>query len=86
LKAIADAALKGISDTPVTKRSARGAQKQTTSSAVMYKDFSSNKTWSGRGRRPAWLRGDPDHYLVTNLGSGSKGNPDAPEPANDAAS
>jgi len=86
LKASTDAASNGMSDTPATNRSARGAQKPTASSAVKYKDFASNKTWSGRGRRPAWLRGDPDHYLVTNLGSGSKGNPDAPEPANDAAS
>ena len=75
-----------VADTAATKRRARSATTSRAPSAVKYKDAASDKTWSGRGRRPAWLRGDPDQYLVSNLGSNSKGNPDAPEPANQAAS
>jgi hypothetical protein len=74
-----------VADAAVTKRRAPGAKKSAAPSAVKYKDPASNKTWSGRGRRPAWLSGDPDQYLVSNLGSSSKGNPDAPEPANQTA-
>lgn len=29
-----------------------------------YKDPNSDKTWSGRGRRPAWLVGDADQYRI----------------------
>jgi len=75
-----------LADTAVTKRRARGAKKAAAPSVVKYKDPASDKTWSGRGRRPAWLSGDPDQYLVSNLGSSSKGNPDASEPANQTAS
>ena len=85
-KAGPDAGSGAVADTAVTKRRARGAKKPGMPSAVKYKDPASDKTWSGRGRRPAWLSGDPDQYLVSNLGSSSKGNPDAPEPANQTAS
>jgi hypothetical protein len=74
-----------VADIAVTRRRARSAKKAAAPSAVKYKDPASGKTWSGRGRRPAWLSGDPDQYLVSNLGSSSKGNPDAPEPANQTA-
>ena len=69
-----------------TKRSARVVKKPGVPSAVKYRDPASGKTWSGKGRRPAWLRGDTDQYLVTNLRSASNGNPDAAEPANQTAS
>jgi len=69
-----------------TKRSARTAKKAGAPSAVKYKDPTSGKTWSGKGRRPAWLRGDTDQYLVTDLRSASNDNPDAAEPANQSAS
>ncbi len=85
-KASPDAASSAAADTAVIKRRARGAKKPGVAAAVKYKDPASDKTWSGRGRRPAWLSGDPDQYLVSNLGSSSKGNPDAPEPANETAS
>ena len=84
-KAGPDAGSGAVADTVVTKRRARGTKKPGVPSAVKYKDPASDKTWSGRGRRPAWLSGDPDQYLVSNLGSSSKGNPDAPEPANQIA-
>jgi hypothetical protein len=75
-----------VADLAVTKHRARGAKKSSAAAAVKYRDPTSDKTWSGRGRRPAWLSGDPDQYLVSNLRSSSKGNPDAPEPANQTAS
>lgn len=84
-KASPDARKDAVADTTVAKGRAPSAKKLAAPSAVKYKDPASDKTWSGRGRRPAWLRGDPDQYLVSNLGSSSKGNPDAPEPANQTA-
>jgi hypothetical protein len=85
-KASPDAGSGAVVDPAVTKRRARGAKKSSAPAAVKYRDPTSDKTWSGRGRRPAWLSGDPDQYLVPNLRSSSKGNPDAPEPANQTAS
>jgi hypothetical protein len=32
--------------------------------APKYQDPKSGKTWSGRGRRPFWLKGDPSQYLI----------------------
>lgn len=32
--------------------------------AAKYKDPNSEKTWVGRGRRPDWLTGAPDQYLI----------------------
>jgi hypothetical protein len=32
--------------------------------AAQYKDPNSDKTWSGRGRRPAWFVGDPEQYKI----------------------
>lgn len=84
--ATSDAGSGAVTDTAVTKPRVRGAKKAAAPSAVKYKDPASDKTWSGRGRRPAWLSGNPDQYLVSSLGSRSKGNPDAPEPANQTAS
>jgi DNA-binding protein H-NS len=85
-KASPDVASSVMNDTPVTKRSTRAMKRPGAPSTVKYKDPGSDKTWSGRGRRPAWMRGDPNQYLVTNLGASSKGNPDAPESANQTAS
>lgn len=47
----------------------KAAKKSKASPAVKYKDPASDKTWSGRGRKPGWLSGDPDQYLVSNLSS-----------------
>ena len=32
--------------------------------AAKYKDPNSDKTWSGRGRRPAWFSGSPDQFAI----------------------
>jgi DNA-binding protein H-NS len=68
------------SDTSGPKR--RGPGKKQKASAVKYRDPASDKTWSGRGRKPNWLSGDADQYLVSNLPASSAGNPDAAEAAN----
>jgi DNA-binding protein H-NS len=70
------------SGTPGPKR--RGPGKKQKASAVKYRDPASDKTWSGRGRRPNWLSGDADQYLVSNLRASSAGNPDTTEAANRA--
>jgi DNA-binding protein H-NS len=69
-----------VGDTPKPKR--RGPGKKQKASAVKYQDPASGKTWSGRGRKPNWLSGDTDQYLVSNLRVANGGNPDAAEPAN----
>jgi DNA-binding protein H-NS len=68
------------SDTSGPKR--RGPGKKQKASAVKYRDPASDKTWSGRGRKPNWLSGDADQYLVSNLRASNGGNPDAAEAAN----
>jgi DNA-binding protein H-NS len=41
-----------------------GAGRKTGRVAAKYKDPNSDKTWSGRGRRPAWFVGTPEQYLI----------------------
>lgn len=38
--------------------------KKTGKVSAKYKDPLSDKTWSGRGRRPAWFTGAPEQYLI----------------------
>lgn len=40
------------------------AKKSAARPAAKYKDPNSDKTWSGRGRRPAWFAGSPDQYAI----------------------
>lgn len=40
----------------------RGASRKP--SVPMYRDPASGKTWSGRGRQPAWLGNDPSAFLI----------------------
>jgi DNA-binding protein H-NS len=68
------------SDMPSPKR--RGPGKKQKASTVKYRDPGSDETWSGRGRKPSWMRGDADQYLVSNLRVDNGGNPDAAEAAN----
>jgi len=68
------------SDTPGPKRTGPGKKQKAT--AAKYRDPASDKTWSGRGRKPNWLSGDADQYLVSNLRATNGANPDAAEPAN----
>jgi hypothetical protein len=36
-----------------------------------FKDTNSEKTWSGRGRRPFWMSGDPQQYAIGSKNSSS---------------
>ncbi|MBK4738486.1 H-NS histone family protein [Noviherbaspirillum pedocola] len=40
--------------------------RKTSRVAAKYKDPLSDKTWSGRGRRPAWFTGAPEQYLISS--------------------
>jgi DNA-binding protein H-NS len=71
------------SDMPGPRR--RGPGKKQKAAAVKYRDPASGKTWSGRGRKPNWLSGDTDRYLVSNLRETNGGNPDAADAANQTA-
>ena len=75
-----EASTNTVSDMPGPKR--RGPGKKQKIPAVKYRDPASDKTWSGRGRRPNWLSGDVDQYLVSNLRVANGGNPDTVEAAN----
>lgn len=55
------------------------ASKRAGPAMAKYKDPSSEKTWVGRGRRPDWLTGSPEQYLIRPLGQSKVTN------ANDAA-
>lgn len=59
------AAPRDINEAPARKV----ARNSKSSPAVKYKDPASDKTWSGRGRKPHWIAGDPDQYLISNLSS-----------------
>lgn len=56
-------------DTSSTKtaRPAGKAKRTTTANGAAspkYQDPKSGKTWTGRGRHPLWLKGDPSQYLI----------------------
>ena len=38
-----------------------------------YQDPKSGKTWTGRGRHPLWLKGDPRQYLIRASGNAATG-------------
>lgn len=42
------------------KRAAAGSS----AASPKYQDPKSGKTWTGRGRHPLWLKGDPSQYLI----------------------
>ena len=70
----------------VNRAPARKTAKKTKASpAVRYKDPASDKTWSGRGRKPGWLSGDPDQYLISNLSSQRESTDDTSQARTDAS-
>jgi DNA-binding protein H-NS len=75
------AAPRDVNEAPARK----AAKKSKASPAIKYKDPASDKTWSGRGRKPGWLSGDPDQYLISNLSSQRESTTDT-SPADTAAS
>jgi DNA-binding protein H-NS len=54
-------------------RKAAGAKNERAKPAAKYKDPNSNKTWSGRGRRPAWFSGDANQYAIRLQGGNMVG-------------
>lgn len=44
--------------------SGQSGTRKTGKVAAKYRDPLSDKTWSGRGRRPAWFTGAPEQYLI----------------------
>jgi len=75
------AAPRDINEAPARK----AARKSKSSPAVKYKDPASDKTWSGRGRKPHWMAGDPDQYLISNLSSRRESPTDTSQAATDAS-
>ena len=64
-----------VTDAKAAKpKKAKGAKSKATPEAK-FKDPNSDKTWSGRGRRPFWMKGDAQQY---EIGSANEG------PANEA--
>jgi DNA-binding protein H-NS len=57
-------ALKGGKTGRPRKAKKISVQEGTRKLEAKYKDPNSEKTWSGRGRRPAWLVGDADQYRI----------------------
>jgi DNA-binding protein H-NS len=66
-----------ITDAKSTQAKAR---KSKATPEAKYKDSNSEKTWSGRGRRPFWMQGDAQQYAI-----GSKDDhPEGDAQGNDA--
>ena len=54
-----------VSEAPASKtRAVTTAKNGRAEPAAKYKDPNSDKTWSGRGRRPGWLTGPVDQYEI----------------------
>jgi DNA-binding protein H-NS len=53
--------------------SRRSVKKTAVSGVAKYQDPASDKTWTGHGRRPRWMVGEPENYLI----KGQTGHQDA---------
>lgn len=63
------AAPEQVSEAPARKtRKITAAKNGRTKPAAKYKDPDSDKTWSGRGRRPRWFTGPVDQYEIRQQG------------------
>jgi DNA-binding protein H-NS len=63
------AAPEQVSEAPSRKtRKITAAKNGRTMPAAKYKDPDSDKTWSGRGRRPGWFTGPVDQYEIRPQG------------------
>lgn len=52
----------------IKKKAAVSAKAQ--KAEAKYRDPNSDKTWSGRGRRPAWFVGEPEQYRIDHAALG----------------
>jgi DNA-binding protein H-NS len=53
-----------VADAKAAKPTKAKARKSKATPEAKYKDPNSEKTWSGRGRRPFWMTGDAQQYAV----------------------
>jgi hypothetical protein len=53
-----------VVDAKVAKLAKTKAGKSKPTPEAKYKDPNSEKTWSGRGRRPFWMTGDAEQYAI----------------------
>lgn len=58
-----------VADAKAAKSTKAKAGKSKATPEVKFKDPNSEKTWSGRGRRPFWMTGDAQQYAI---GSGNQ--------------
>jgi DNA-binding protein H-NS len=63
-----------VSDAKAAKPTKAKAGKSKATPEAKFKDPNSEKTWSGRGRRPFWMTGDAQQYAIgsENPGTASK--------------
>lgn len=75
-----------VTDAKAAKRKKAKGEKSKETPEAKFKDPNSEKTWSGRGRRPFWMAGDAQQYVIgsQNPGTGSKAQDDEAKEA-DAA-
>jgi DNA-binding protein H-NS len=60
-----------VANAPGTTRPAGKAKRKASgngAAAPKYQDPKSGKTWTGKGRHPLWLKGDPSQYLISANG------------------
>jgi DNA-binding protein H-NS len=53
-----------VADAKAAKSTKAKAGKSKATPAAKFKDPNSEKTWSGRGRRPFWMTGDTQQYAI----------------------
>ena len=74
-----------VTDAKPAKPTRAKARKAKATPEAKYKDPNSEKTWSGRGRRPFWMTGDAQQYAIGSENSGTASEAQADE-AKDTAS
>ena len=68
-----------VTDAKTAKpQKAKGAKSKATPEAK-FKDPNSEKTWSGRGRRPFWMTGDAQQYEIGSANQSTAGEAQASE-------
>ena len=53
-----------VDDLKVRGKQAKKSKNNKNSVDAKFEDPASGKTWSGRGRQPAWIKGSRDSYLI----------------------
>ena len=69
-----------VTTTKVAKAPKSKTGKVNAPAIAKFKDTNSEKTWSGRGRRPLWMSGDPQQYAIGSKNPSSAGESSATSP------